>query len=101
VQVTCNLLLVQCEACAERYANCCTPSCREIHVLPEDAQRAWRKGRATTSTKTKAISDPAALRARIREEEAALAASHEPRATSLTGPKLEARGSQLEAAFKS
>jgi len=72
-EVTCNMLLVQCEACAEKYSNCCSPSCREIHVLPEEVQRAWRKGRSTRSTKTKAINDPEGLRRRIREEEELLA----------------------------
>lgn len=72
-EVTCNMLLVQCAACAEKYANCCSPSCREIHVLPEEVQRAWRKGRSTRSTKTKAINDPEGLRRRIREEEELLA----------------------------
>ncbi|MBP6389487.1 MAG: rhodanese-related sulfurtransferase [Flavobacteriales bacterium] len=72
-EVTCNMLLVQCEACAERYAECCSPSCREIHLLPEEVQRAWRKGRSTRSTKTKAINDPEGLRRRIREEEEVLA----------------------------
>jgi hypothetical protein len=47
--------LVQCDACATKYADCCSLSCREIHQLPEEAQRAWRKGRSTRSTKTKAI----------------------------------------------
>ena len=75
-EVTCNMLLVQCEACAEKYAECCSPSCREIHLLPEEVQRTWRKGRSTRSTKTKAINDPAALRARIEEENALLAAGH-------------------------
>jgi UPF0176 protein len=103
-EVTCNMLLVQCEACATKYADCCSPSCREIHLLPEEIQREWRKGRATRSTKTKAINDPAALRARIREEEALLAAGHELRASSLelsadknSVSKLAARGSRLEA----
>ncbi len=103
-EVTCNMLLVQCEACAAKYADCCSPSCREIHLLPEDVQRAWRKGRSTRSTKTKAINDPAAHRARIAHEEALLAAGHELRASSheliaaSTGEaKLEARGSKLEA----
>ncbi len=68
-EVTCNMLLVQCEACAEKYAECCSPSCRQIHLLPEEVQRAWRKGRSTRSTKTKAINDPEGLRQRIREEE--------------------------------
>ena len=72
-QHTCNVLLVQCEACASKYADCCTPSCREIHVLPEDVQREWRKGKPSASAKMKAIRDPEALRKRIAEEEAILA----------------------------
>lgn len=68
-EVTCNMLLVQCPDCAAKYADCCTPSCREIHVLPEEVQREWRKGRSTRSTKTKAINDPEGLRQRICEEE--------------------------------
>jgi UPF0176 protein len=72
-QNTCNLLLVQCESCAEKYADCCTPSCREIHLLPEDVQRVWRKGRPSKSSKTKVINDPDALRRQIAEEEARLA----------------------------
>lgn len=72
-QNTCNLLLVQCEACAEKYADCCSPSCREIHLLPLEAQRTWRKGRPSASSKTKAINDPAGLRERIRQEEELLA----------------------------
>lgn len=72
-EVTCNMLLVQCPGCAAKYAECCSPSCREIHLLPEEAQRAWRKGRSTRSPKTKAINDPEGLRKRIREEEDLLA----------------------------
>jgi UPF0176 protein len=72
-EATCNMLLVQCEACAAKYADCCSPVCREIHQLPMEVQRAWRKGRSTRSTKTKAISDPEGLRRRIREEEELLA----------------------------
>ncbi len=68
-EATCNMLLVQCEACAEKYADCCSPSCREINQLPIDEQRAWRKGRSTRSSKTKAVNDPEGLRQRIREEE--------------------------------
>jgi UPF0176 protein len=72
-EATCNMLLVQCEACAEKYAGCCSPGCREIHLLPIEVQRIWRKGRSTRSTKTKAINDPEGLRRRIREEEELLA----------------------------
>lgn len=72
-EATCNMLLVQCEACAAKYADCCSPSCHEIHLLPIEAQRAWRKGRSTRSTKTKAINDPEGLRQRIHAEEELLA----------------------------
>ncbi|MBL8000483.1 MAG: rhodanese-related sulfurtransferase [Flavobacteriales bacterium] len=72
-EATCNMLLVQCDACATKYADCCSPSCREIHLLPVEVQRAWRKGRSTRSTRTKAITDPEGLRRRIREEEELLA----------------------------
>ncbi len=72
-EATCNMLLVQCEACAQKYADCCSPSCREVHQLPMETQRAWRKGRSTRSTRTKAINDPEGLRRRIREEEELLA----------------------------
>jgi len=72
-EATCNMLLVQCEACATKYTDCCSPSCREIHQLPVDVQRAWRKGRSTRSTKTKAVNDPEGLRQRIRAEEELLA----------------------------
>jgi UPF0176 protein len=72
-QNTCNLLLVQCEACAQKYADCCTPSCREIHLLPEEVQRVWRKGRPSRSSKTKMINDPEALHRQIAGEEGRLA----------------------------
>lgn len=86
-EATCNMLLVQCEACAAKYADCCSPSCREIHLLPIEAQRAWRKGRSTRSTKTKAINNPEGLRQRIREEEDRLALNGtlHPELTSITG----------------
>lgn len=72
-EATCNMLLVQCENCANKYADCCSLSCREIYQLPIEAQRAWRKGRSTRSTKTKAINDPEGLRQRIHQEEEILA----------------------------
>lgn len=85
-EATCNMLLVQCEACAEKYADCCSPGCREIHQLPLEVQRAWRKGRSTRSTKTKAVNDPEGLRRRIREEEELLALNGtlHPELTSIT-----------------
>ena len=74
-QNTCNILLVQCEACAKKYADCCSPSCREIHLLPEEVQRAWRKGKPSASSKTKAISDPEGLRLKMHQEEEQLSLS--------------------------
>ncbi|MEO8066725.1 MAG: rhodanese-related sulfurtransferase [Flavobacteriales bacterium] len=73
MEESCNLLLVQCEACANKYDDCCSPSCREIHQLPTAVQHAWRKGRLTRSTVAKAITDTMALRTRIRAEEELLA----------------------------
>lgn len=70
---TCNLLMVQCTDCARKYNDCCSPSCREVHQLPIELQRAWRKGRSTQSTFTKAITDVEGLRRRISEEEELLA----------------------------
>ena len=92
-EATCNMLLVQCEACATKYADCCSPSCREIHQLPIEAQRAWRKGRSTRSTKTKAINDPEGLRRRIREEEQLLALNGtlHPELTSITTRPVQAK----------
>lgn len=92
-EATCNMLLVQCEACAAKYADCCSPSCREIHQLPVDVQRAWRKGRSTRSTKTKAVNDPEGLRRRIREEEELLALNGtlHPELTSITNRPVQAK----------
>jgi len=41
----CHLLFIQCEACAEKYDACCTPSCQEIANLPIEIQRKMRKGK--------------------------------------------------------
>ncbi len=40
----CHLLFIQCNDCAEKFANCCSEECRQIVSLPEDAQREIRKG---------------------------------------------------------
>jgi len=39
----CHLLFIQCESCAEKMADCCTPACVEIAALPIEAQRKYRK----------------------------------------------------------
>ena len=41
----CNQLFIQCEACAKEHEGCCSPECQEITHLPEEEQRALRKGR--------------------------------------------------------
>mgnify|MGYP001069734242 CR=1 FL=1 len=40
----CHLLFIQCEACAQKYNNCCSEACAEIIALPEETQRELRKG---------------------------------------------------------
>lgn len=43
--VACNLLFIQCPACAEKYNHCCSEECREIAILPEEKQKELRKGK--------------------------------------------------------
>ncbi|RMG72962.1 MAG: rhodanese-related sulfurtransferase [Bacteroidetes bacterium] len=40
----CNLLFIQCPDCAAKYEGCCGAECQEITHLPEEEQRALRKG---------------------------------------------------------
>ncbi len=40
----CHLLFIQCEACATKFASCCSPSCAETIALPLEAQKELRKG---------------------------------------------------------
>ena len=40
----CHLLFIQCEACATKYNGCCCEECMKISLLPEEEQRALRKG---------------------------------------------------------
>ena len=40
----CHLLFIQCPSCAEKFLNCCSSSCAEIHALPYEEQKALRKG---------------------------------------------------------
>ena len=41
----CHLLFIQCDACAEKMAHCCSEACREIIALPDEAQKTLRKGK--------------------------------------------------------
>lgn len=40
----CHLLFIQCEACAKKYNNCCSPECATTLTLPEEEQKQIRKG---------------------------------------------------------
>ena len=41
----CHLLFIQCPACAEKFAGCCSEACMKEHKLPEEEQRKLRAGR--------------------------------------------------------
>ncbi|MBT1700644.1 rhodanese-related sulfurtransferase [Fulvivirgaceae bacterium PWU4] len=40
----CHLLFIQCSECAAQYNGCCSVECKEIVMLPVDAQKELRKG---------------------------------------------------------
>jgi UPF0176 protein len=40
----CHLLFIQCTNCAEKYEGCCSTECQEVIHLPEEEQKAIRKG---------------------------------------------------------
>jgi len=40
----CHLLFIQCQACAEKYAGCCSSECAEIIAMPIEKQKEIRKG---------------------------------------------------------
>jgi UPF0176 protein len=42
--VSCNLLFIQCEQCAEKMEGCCSPACQDFIHLPEETQKELRKG---------------------------------------------------------
>jgi len=41
----CHLLFIQCPSCAEKFNNCCSSDCAAIIALPEEEQKALRKGK--------------------------------------------------------
>lgn len=41
----CHLLFIQCDECAEKMENTCSPECQEIIHLPYDMQKQLRKGK--------------------------------------------------------
>ncbi|UII30359.1 rhodanese-related sulfurtransferase [Fulvivirga ulvae] len=40
----CHLLFIQCKECAEKHQGCCSAECNDIINLPEEEQKAIRKG---------------------------------------------------------
>lgn len=40
----CHLLFIQCPACAEKYKGTCSDACHEVVLLPEEEQKAARRG---------------------------------------------------------
>lgn len=40
----CHLLFIQCDACAAKYAHCCSIECQEVLRLPQEEQQLIRKG---------------------------------------------------------
>lgn len=51
----CHLLFIQCEACAEKMKNCCTPECVSVIGLPEEKQKQLRKGRVKNGPECLAV----------------------------------------------
>ena len=43
--VDCNLLFIQCAACAAEFQNCCSHDCKEIFSLPDEVQKTLRRGK--------------------------------------------------------
>lgn len=41
----CHLLFIQCDSCKEKMENCCSSECQDIIHLPEEEQKALRKGK--------------------------------------------------------
>lgn len=45
----CNLLFIQCEACAEKNNHCCSSDCMKVASLPYEEQKTLRKGKANSN----------------------------------------------------
>lgn len=44
INSACHLLFIQCDACREKYEQCCSEACQEVIHLPEEQQKELRKG---------------------------------------------------------
>ncbi len=42
--VACNMLFIQCPECAAHFDGCCSDTCKDIFHLPEETQKAMRRG---------------------------------------------------------
>ncbi len=40
----CHLLFIQCDDCARQYNGCCSQTCSDVYLLPEEEQKVRRKG---------------------------------------------------------
>ncbi|ALJ05537.1 sulfurtransferase [Pseudalgibacter alginicilyticus] len=45
----CHLLFIQCDDCKVEMDNCCSTTCKEIHALPFEEQKALRKGQGNSN----------------------------------------------------
>ncbi|NNL80454.1 MAG: hypothetical protein HKO67_08180, partial [Flavobacteriaceae bacterium] len=45
----CHLLFIQCPECAEKMNDCCSDDCMKIHALPEEEQKALRRGKEVSN----------------------------------------------------
>ncbi|WP_298499065.1 rhodanese-related sulfurtransferase [uncultured Algibacter sp.] len=45
----CHLLFIQCDTCKEEMNSCCSTTCKEIHALPFEEQKALRKGQGNSN----------------------------------------------------
>ncbi|WGD35717.1 rhodanese-related sulfurtransferase [Olleya sp. YS] len=45
----CHLLFIQCEDCKTEMDNCCSSTCKNIHALPYEEQKALRKGQGNSN----------------------------------------------------
>jgi UPF0176 protein len=52
----CHLLFIQCEECAKQYHGSCSTECKDIVMLPEDVQKALRKGGVHRNANKRAFS---------------------------------------------
>jgi len=45
----CHLLFIQCDNCKEKYDGCCSTDCQSVIHLPEEEQKALRKGKVVSN----------------------------------------------------